>query len=235
MPYPEGHMMKVRGRIIESAAKAFRTNGIRDISVPVIMKGAGLTHGGFYSHFDNKEQLVLETCRYAISDTIALLLKAAEKAEDDRKTEAVIDFYLSSYHRDQAEMGCILPALSSEASRLSDEIRQVFTQELQRMINFISELANIDKSVGSALISSMVGTLVLARSVNDSEVSDSLLTAGSRPKHWRRTIHGPNEQDPRTHLNRILMESQARKCQQTAPVQGCGLLGQSYGDPSLIA
>ncbi len=46
MPYPKGHMEKVRGHIIESAAKAFRTNGIRDISVPAIMKGAGLTHGG---------------------------------------------------------------------------------------------------------------------------------------------------------------------------------------------
>ncbi|NOV01202.1 TetR/AcrR family transcriptional regulator [Paenibacillus planticolens] len=180
MPYPDGHKIKVRGRIIESAAKAFRTNGIRDISVPFIMKGAGLTHGGFYSHFENKEQLVSETCRYAISDTISLLQKAAEMAEGGPKIDAVIDFYLSSYHRDQTEMGCILPALSSEISRSSDEVRQVFSRELQRMIDFISDLAQIPKSTGSALISIMVGALVLARSVNDAKFSDSLLAAGKQ-------------------------------------------------------
>ncbi|WP_088834078.1 TetR/AcrR family transcriptional regulator, partial [Paenibacillus tyrfis] len=175
MPYPEGHKIKVRGRIIESAAKAFRTNGIRDISVPFIMKGAGLTHGGFYSHFDNKEQLVSETCHYAISDTISLLQKAAEKEVGESKIDAVIDFYLSPYHRDHTEMGCILPALSSEISRLSEEVRQVFTRDLQRMIDFIADLAEINKSIGSAVLSMMVGTLVLARSVNDPNFSDSLL------------------------------------------------------------
>ncbi|KEQ25674.1 TetR/AcrR family transcriptional regulator [Paenibacillus tyrfis] len=180
MPYPEGHKIKVRGRIIESAAKAFRTNGIRDISVPFIMKGAGLTHGGFYSHFDNKEQLVSETCRYAISDTISLLQKAAEKEAGEPKIDAVIDFYLSPYHRDHTEMGCILPALSSEISRLSEEVRQVFTRDLQRMIDFIADLAEINKSIGSAVLSMMVGTLVLARSVNDPNFSDSLLESGKQ-------------------------------------------------------
>jgi len=77
-------------------------------------------------------------------------------------------------------MGCILPALSSEIARSSEEIRQVFTQELERMIAFISNLAEIDSSQGSALISTMVGSLVLARSVSDPELSDSLLSAGKQ-------------------------------------------------------
>ncbi|WP_053371853.1 TetR/AcrR family transcriptional regulator [Paenibacillus sp. FJAT-27812] len=178
MPYPEGHMIKVRGKIIESAAKAFRTNGIRDISVPFIMKGAGLTHGGFYAHFGNKEQLVAEACRFAISDTIALLQKAADQEKQEFKINAIIDYYLSAFHRDRTEMGCILPALSSEISRSSDEVRQVFTQELERMVDFISSTAKIDRDTGSVLLSMMVGTLVLARSVNDSKLSDSLLAAG---------------------------------------------------------
>ncbi|GAA3411597.1 TetR/AcrR family transcriptional regulator [Paenibacillus hodogayensis] len=180
MPYPEGHKLKIRGRIIESAAKAFRTNGIREISVPVIMKGAGLTHGGFYSHFDNKEQLVSETCRYAISDTIALLQKAADQAGEESKIDAVISFYLSPYHRDRTEIGCILPALSGEISRSSEEVGQVFTQELQRMIDFICDLAKIDHATGNAVISLMVGTIVLARSVSDPKLSDHLLSAGKQ-------------------------------------------------------
>jgi len=180
MPYPEGHKQKVRGNIIQSAAQAFRTNGIRDISVPFIMKGAGLTHGGFYSHFDNKEQLVAEACRYAVSDTIAMLQKAAEQEKDAPAIHAVINHYLSTYHRDTTEIGCILPVLSAELSRSSDEVRQVFTEELQRMIDFISELAKIDQSTASVLLSSMVGTIVLARTVNNNELSDSLLSSGKQ-------------------------------------------------------
>ncbi|WP_314586966.1 TetR/AcrR family transcriptional regulator [Paenibacillus terrigena] len=180
MPYPEGHKIKVRGKIIESAAQAFRTNGIRDISVPVIMKGAGLTHGGFYSHFENKEQLVAEACRYAISDTIELLQKAADQEQQGPKIHAVIHYYLSQQHRDRTEMGCIIPALSSEISRSSEDVRYVFTHEVERMIDFLSRVAEVDKCTGSALLSSMVGTLLLARSVSDSTLSDSLLTAGKQ-------------------------------------------------------
>lgn len=180
MPYPEGHKIKVRGRIIESAAKAFRTNGIRDISVPFIMKGAGLTHGGFYAHFASKEQLVSEVCSYAIGATIAFLQKAVEEEQNDSKINAVIHYYLSPHHRDNTEMGCILPALSGEISRSSEEVRQVFTRELERVIDFISDLAETDKSTGSALLSIMVGTLILARSVDDSKLSDSLLAAGKQ-------------------------------------------------------
>lgn len=78
------------------------------------------------------------------------------------------------------EMGCIIPALSSEISRSSEEVRQVFTQELERMIAFISDLAGIDASKGSALFSTMVGSLVLARTVKDPELSDNLLSSGKQ-------------------------------------------------------
>ncbi|MGO4527906.1 TetR/AcrR family transcriptional regulator [Paenibacillus sp. 2TAF8] len=180
MPYPKGHKLKVRNHIITSAAKAFRTHGVRNIGLPHIMKGAGLTHGGFYSHFENKDQLVMETCHFAISDTIEMLQKVADKNknEDQSPIEAVIDFYLGSLHRDQTEVGCILPALSGEISQLSEEIRQAYTRELQRFITFITELAGIDTSAGYALVSSMVGTVALARAVSDSKLSDDLLQAG---------------------------------------------------------
>ncbi|WP_422661372.1 TetR/AcrR family transcriptional regulator [Paenibacillus sp. EC2-1] len=180
MPYPKGHKIKVRNRIVESAAQAFRTKGIQDVSVPFIMKGAGLTHGGFYAHFDNKDQLVAEACRYAISDTIELLQKAADQETQNSKINTVIDYYLSMYHRDKKKMGCIIPALSSEISRSSEEVQKVFTDELQRMISFISDLAGIDTSKGSALFSTMVGSLVLARTVSDPNLSDNILSAGKK-------------------------------------------------------
>ncbi|MGO4728901.1 TetR/AcrR family transcriptional regulator [Paenibacillus sp. 2KB_22] len=180
MPYPKGHKLKVRNHIITSAAKAFRTHGVRNISLPHIMKGAGLTHGGFYSHFENKDQLVMETCHFAISDTIEMLQRIADKNknEDQTSIEAVIDFYLSSLHRDQTEVGCILPALSGEISQLSEDIRQAYTQELQRFIAFITTMAGMNTAEGYALVSSMVGTVALARAVSDAKFSDDLLQAG---------------------------------------------------------
>ncbi|WJM05843.1 MULTISPECIES: TetR/AcrR family transcriptional regulator [Paenibacillus] len=180
MPYPKGHKLKVRNHIITSAAKAFRTHGVRNISLPHIMKGAGLTHGGFYSHFENKDQLVMETCHFAISDTIEMLQRIADKnkEEDQTSIEAVIDFYLSSLHRDQTEVGCILPALSGEVSQLSEDIRQAYTQELQRFIAFITTMAGMNTADGYALVSSMVGTVALARAVSDAKFSDDLLQAG---------------------------------------------------------
>ncbi|MEK4852047.1 TetR/AcrR family transcriptional regulator [Paenibacillus sp. FSL H7-0756] len=180
MPYPKGHKLKVRNHIITSAAKAFRTHGVRNISLPHIMKGAGLTHGGFYSHFENKDQLVMETCHFAISDTIEMLQRIADHNKNEDQTppiEAVIDFYLSPLHRDQTEAGCILPALSGEISQLSADIRQAYTQELQRFIAFITNMAGIDPSNGYALVSSMVGTVALARAVSDTQLSDALLQA----------------------------------------------------------
>lgn len=178
MPYPEGHKQKVRGRIVESAAKAFRAQGIRDISVPSIMKGAGLTHGGFYSHFEHKEQLVAEACSYAASAMIALLRQAIERNRDGAPLEAVIDAYLHADHRDHPELGCILPALSAEISRASEEVRRVYTIELERMISFLSEIGGIDRSAAAALLALLVGSLTLARSVNDPAASDRMLEAG---------------------------------------------------------
>lgn len=178
MPYPQGHKIKVRKHILTSAAKAFRTNGVRNISLPYIMKGAGLTHGGFYAHFANKEQLVIEACHYAISDTIAVLQNVAEKNKEQPKITTVIDFYLSLEHRDQSEVGCILPALSGEISQLSEEVRQAYTNELQRFIAFISGMAQVSLSTGYALVSSMVGTVVLARAVSDQKLSDQILLSG---------------------------------------------------------
>lgn len=178
MPYPAGHKMKVRGRIVESAANAFRSSGIRDISVPVIMKGVGLTHGGFYSHFENKDQLVCEACSYAVDHTIKLLQKAADGMSSEAGMHAIIDYYLSPEHRDNTELGCILPAFTGEMPRLSEEVRQHFTAELDKIIAFVSSIANINKPDGAALLSLLIGTIILARSVSDLEQSDGILAAG---------------------------------------------------------
>ncbi|MHA6528782.1 TetR/AcrR family transcriptional regulator [Paenibacillus sp. BAC0078] len=180
MPYPVGHKAKVRARILDSAAQAFRKNGIRETSVPFIMKGAGLTHGGFYSHFASKEQLIAETCSSIVNDTMDTLRTVALEENDNSKFDAVINQYLSAAHRDNIEGGCIIPTLSGEIAQSSEEIREVFSQELERFIDFISEIAGCDKSSGGEVLSIMIGSLILARGIKDPVVSDSILESGKK-------------------------------------------------------
>lgn len=180
MPYPQTHKQRVREKIVGSAAEAFRKNGIKEVSVPQIMKGAGLTHGGFYAHFANKDQLVAEACHKAIEETIALLQNATDQRADDSKIQTVIDYYLSTTHRDNLEKSCILPTLSSEISRSTEEVKQTFTEEVTRFISFVSGMIGNNDQKSMAIISAMVGSLLLARSVNDAELSQNILDASKQ-------------------------------------------------------
>lgn len=180
MPYPTGHKAKVRARILDSAAQAFRKNGIRETSVPFIMKGAGLTHGGFYSHFASKEQLIAETCSNIVNHTLDTLRTIAQEENAESKFEAVINYYLSTVHRDNIEEGCIIPTLSGEIAQSSEEIRVIFSQELERFIDFISEIAGCDKSSGGIVLSIMIGSLLLARGIKDPVMSDNILESGKK-------------------------------------------------------
>ncbi|WP_010497350.1 TetR/AcrR family transcriptional regulator [Paenibacillus elgii] len=176
MPYTKKHKMNIRHKIVQSASQAFRANGIKAVSVPQIMSGAGLTHGGFYAHFDSKEQLVAEACKSAMESTVTRLGSVAEQASVEEKLGAVIESYLSAAHRDSAEQGCIMPALAGEIARSSDDIREVFTEEVSRFLSFVSGLAGQGEDKSIALTATMVGSILLARSVNDPELSDKILS-----------------------------------------------------------
>ncbi|WP_127490334.1 TetR/AcrR family transcriptional regulator [Paenibacillus ehimensis] len=176
MPYTKKHKMNIRHKILQSASQAFRASGIKAVSVPQIMSGAGLTHGGFYAHFESKEQLVAEACKSAMEDTVARLGSVAEQTADGQKLTAVIESYLSATHRDSAEQGCIMPALAGEIARSSEDIREVFTDEVSRFLSFVSGLVGQDEDKSIALTATMVGSILLSRSVNDPELSNKILS-----------------------------------------------------------
>lgn len=180
MPYPAGHKEKTKIQILNSAGVAFRLNGIHATSLPQIMKGAGLTHGGFYNYFSSKEQLVSEVCSKIVDDTLAFLSTVAENSKNESKIDAVINFYLSSTHREDIQGGCIFPILTGEISRSNEYIRQVYSKELERFIEFMSNLADKGTEVGSTLVSIMVGSLMLSRSTDSFIVSNRILSAGNK-------------------------------------------------------
>jgi TetR/AcrR family transcriptional repressor of nem operon len=172
-----------RDAIAASAAALLRGRGIKASSVMDVMKGAGLTVGGFYSHFDSKEELFVETLRNATSVNWDQLLKSAKGDSPRSRALSVITAYLSRKHRDNKETGCLLPSAAPEVAREGEPYRSALEKELN---GIVSSLASVldggaesrEKSLG--LIALMYGALSLSRAVADTRLSDEFLRAAKK-------------------------------------------------------
>ena len=168
-----------RERIIEVAAKLFRERGFDGIGVAELMKSAGLTHGGFYGHFASKEDLMAQACARALEGSLDTLEKAAERGGGNA-LHAFASTYLSPAHRDRPGKGCALAALGAEAARHGSPLRGVFTQSVRSVVDVLTRLVPGKSKRGKreralATIASMVGALVVARAVDDAELSGEVL------------------------------------------------------------
>src|SRR3954453_654371 len=112
-------------RIVETAARAIRRSGYSGSGVAEIMKEAGLTHGGFYAHFDSREGMLAEAADRAGADTVAFLTRVAATAPANQELEAMLRTYLSKEHLESVESGCAVAALGSEMPRQAPRLRQV--------------------------------------------------------------------------------------------------------------
>jgi TetR/AcrR family transcriptional regulator, transcriptional repressor for nem operon len=171
-----------RERIIEVAGRLFRERGLDGIGVANLMRAAGLTHGGFYGHFESKEQLEVQACERVLAQTSELWPALAAK-DPDAPLKALLERYLTARHRDGPGEGCIYAALAADVARQnSPALRRTFTAGLQPLIDTLvriipgrSKAARRQKAL--ACLSTMVGALILARAVDDSELSDEILAA----------------------------------------------------------
>ena len=173
-----------RERIIEVAAKLFRERGFDGVGVADLMKSAGLTHGGVYGHFASKEDLMAQACARAMEGSLGVLQQAAEHSGENAFA-AVATAYLSPAHRDQPNEGCVLAALGAEAARRGSPVRGAFTQGVRSVVDALTRLApgkskRLQRERALATVASMVGALVLARAVDDAELSDEVLQSALR-------------------------------------------------------
>ncbi|MBM6582926.1 TetR/AcrR family transcriptional regulator [Microvirga sp. BT689] len=182
MRYEKGHRDATRKRIIAVAAQQLRKDGVGASGVAGLMASAGLTHGGFYSHFPSKDALIEEALHEAIEQVKAWLGSVVESNED--KLEAVIRAYLSPYHRDNPENGCVAGALAPEIARHSPAVREMFTQSIIEHVDMVASLLPASatpearRSVARAIIAGTTGMIQLARAVDDEELSDQILEDG---------------------------------------------------------
>ena len=168
-----------RERIIEVAAKLFRERGFDGIGVADLMKSAGLTHGGFYGHFASKEDLMAQACARALEGSLGTLRQVAAQSGGNALS-AIAAAYLSPEHRDHPGEGCTLAALGAEAARQGSPVRGAFTQAVHASIDALTELVagesgQAKRERALATYASMIGALILARAVDDPELSGEVL------------------------------------------------------------
>ncbi len=180
MRYEKGHKDATRQRIIDAASGLFRENGVAAVGIAGIMSGAGLTNGAFYAHFKSKEDLVLAVLSNALRRREETLRSASAA---NAGLEATIRDYLSARHRDRPGGGCPTAALVAEVARHPKPMRDAFTGKISSFIELIATQirngsARERRRNAVAIYGMMVGTLQIARAVNDRQLSDEILESG---------------------------------------------------------
>jgi TetR/AcrR family transcriptional regulator, transcriptional repressor for nem operon len=183
MRYSREHKLETHARIVKKASVRLREKGAHGIGVADLMKDAGLTHGGFYAHFDSREALVIEAFTHAMDRSIERWRKLAEQTPPEKRLAMVVNTYLTPLHRDDPGHGCSVPALGAEIARESPKTRRAFAGRLEQMIDTLAaQLPGVPRKAARkqamAAIATMMGTLVLARVAGSGDFSDELLGAG---------------------------------------------------------
>ena len=169
-------------RIVDAAARAIRRSGYSGTGVADIMKSAGLTHGGFYAHFPSRDAMLAEAADRAGSDAVVLMERVAAAVPPQQALQAMMQAYLSEDHVNSIETGCATAALGSEMPRQAPEVRRAATRRIKEMIDLVARHSSDWGQPGAhahalAAVSTMVGALVLARAVDDAQLSDALREA----------------------------------------------------------
>jgi TetR/AcrR family transcriptional repressor of nem operon len=180
MRYSKDHKQATRQRILEAAGRRFKQDGIDGAGLATVMSDAGLTNGAFYAHFSSKEDLVANV----LAEQLRVQRQSLDGEPPDRAgLEAFVRSYLSPEHRDQFADGCPSAALLDEIARRPADTRDVFTAEVMGVIDDIASRINpTDVEAGRVdaltVFGLMVGTLQLARTLTDRELSDRVLARG---------------------------------------------------------
>jgi AcrR family transcriptional regulator len=179
---PASRKEETHERIVEVAARAIRRTGYGGTGVADIMKEAGLTHGGFYAHFDSRDALLAEAGDRAGAESVALAARVAAAAPPGLAIQAMMQAYLSPEHIAAIETGCPVSALGSEMPRQAPEVRRAATIHIKEMIDLFARqspdwgLPQAHERA-MALVCALIGTTMVARAVDDPKLSQALCAA----------------------------------------------------------
>jgi TetR/AcrR family transcriptional regulator, transcriptional repressor for nem operon len=169
MRYPVEETAAKHERIVKEASRLFRERGFENVSVGEVMKAAGLTHGAFYAHFGSKKEL--EAAAVAYGQKVSLGRIQRSNSKKGKGSDA--DRYLSRWHRDHPGDGCTMAALAPEVARSAPEIKAALEQGFEEILSVRAG----DRKEAIFRAAAMIGGVVLARAVQDSRLSDEILTS----------------------------------------------------------
>jgi TetR/AcrR family transcriptional regulator, transcriptional repressor for nem operon len=171
---------QTRESVVQAAADLIRERGLSEASLANVMARAGLTHGGFYRHFRNRDQLLAEALALSGRGSLDLVYDSLRAGG---RSQAVVG-YLSKAHRDAATPTCPLAAVGSETARANPEARAAATKTVRELIDALggepADAALTSRSAAVAGVATMVGALTLSRIVTDPALSDEILAAARR-------------------------------------------------------
>jgi TetR/AcrR family transcriptional repressor of nem operon len=169
-------------RIVQVAAARFRESGVDGVGVADLMKDAGLTHGGFYRHFESRDDLVAEAIERALADggRVVEAIATSKQASWAR----LVDGYLSAAHRDGLAASCAVTTLAGDVARSSDRARTAYTRTVDMYLELMTKLiaGEKDKSKRTNAITALatlVGAVSMARAVNDEKLSREILKSAA--------------------------------------------------------
>ena len=120
MRYSKGHRDETAARILDHASVRIREQGL-EATVATLMKMAGLTHGGFYSHFESRDDLIDQAFAKAMESSVEVWRRISDRADGGQCLASIVEFYLAERHRLDVGNGCALPALTTAAHRIVDQ------------------------------------------------------------------------------------------------------------------
>lgn len=183
MRYSKEHKQETHARIVRKASVRLREKGAHGIGVADLMKEAGLTHGGFYAHFDSREALVIEAFGYAMDRASEHWRNMTSEIPPEKRLAAIVDAYVSAAHRDDPGRGCAVPTLGAEIARESAKTRKAFAAKLDQMIDLVADqIPDVPRKTARRLamgtMATMMGALVMSRVAGSGELSDEILASG---------------------------------------------------------
>lgn len=176
MRYSDTHKEETRKKVLKAAAVALRAKGPDGVGVAEIMAEAGLTHGGFYAHFPNKEALVAAAIGEAFGQSGRRFAKLTEGMAPAEALTTFVDLYVTREHRDHPERGCPIASLSTELPRQGPAVREAYERGVQGLIGRIANwLPEERHGQAASLVAEMAGTVVLSRAISDPDAAERLL------------------------------------------------------------
>ena len=181
-------------RIVGVASHAIRRAGYRGVGVADIMKEAGLTHGGFYAHFESRDRLLVEAMEQAGLDNLGSLTDGIERrvSKGVSRFRALVETYLNDSHMERSEHGCVVASLVSEMPRQSGAVRKEACRRVDAMLALVQSVLphETDKSAAPMVTATMIGALQLARTLGGkagrkilAQARRSLIDIYDRPSH----------------------------------------------------